>query len=159
MKVTELTVGDSRTDVVVAELSRTRIVMYAGASGDFNPLHTDEVYATETAGYAGVLAHGQLTMGLTAKLVTQWLDEAELMTFGVRFRSQVWPGDTLITTATVASVDAGPQGPEAELSLRTTNADGREVVTGYARLRDAVSTAAAKPDAVNTDFDNAGEAT
>lgn len=140
MKVAELTAGDSRTDVVAAQLSRTQIVMYAGASGDFNPLHTDEVYATEVAGYAGVLAHGQLTMGLTAKLVTQWVDEAELMRFGVRFKSQVRPGDTLTTTATVTSIDKGPLGPEAELSLTTTNEDGREVVTGYARLRDAVNT-------------------
>jgi acyl dehydratase len=116
----------------VQDLTRTQIVMYAGASGDLNPLHTDEVYATQVAGYDSVLAHGQLTMGLTATIVTSWVDEAELTAFGVRFKNQVWPGDTLTTTATVDAVsDAG-----AELSLVTTNQDGREVVTGYARLKD-----------------------
>jgi acyl dehydratase len=132
MRAQDLTVGEQRTEMVVEKLSRTQIVMYAGASGDLNPLHTDEIYATEVAGYDSVIAHGQLTMGLTAKLVTSWVDEAELSGFGVRFKNQVWPGDTLTTTATVECVADG----SAELSLVTTNQQGREVVTGYARLRD-----------------------
>ena len=102
MKLAELSVGDRYEATVVQELSRTQIVMYAGASGDYNPLHTDEVYATQVAGYPSVLAHGQLTMGLTAKVITDWIDDGELSGFGVRFRQQVWPGDTLTSTATVA---------------------------------------------------------
>jgi acyl dehydratase len=136
MKVAELAVGDSHTAVVVEDLSRTQIVMYAGASGDFNPLHTDEVYATEVAGYDSVIAHGQLTMGLTAKVVTDWIDEAELAAFGVRFKTQVWPGDTLTTTATVNALDVTGAVATAEVSVVTANQDGAEVVTGYARLRD-----------------------
>jgi acyl dehydratase len=107
--------------------------MYAGASGDFNPLHTDEVYATRIAGYDKVIAHGQLTMGLTAKLVTSWLDECEVSAFGVRFLRQVWPGDTLTTTVTVESAGGG----RAELLLATVNQDGVEVLTGYAKVRAA----------------------
>ena len=60
-----LTVGDTYKEVVVDNLTRTQLVMYAGASGDYNPLHTDEIYTTQKAGYPTVFAHGMLTMGLT----------------------------------------------------------------------------------------------
>lgn len=132
MRAGELVVGDERSEVVVDGLSRVQIVMYAGASGDFNPLHTDEVHATEVAGYNSVFAHGQLTMALTATVLTHWVDEAELVAFGVRFRGQVWPGDTLTTTATVTEVSGGA----AAMELVTVNQAGQPVVTGYARLRD-----------------------
>jgi len=136
MRAADLKPGDSCTAVVVEDLSRTEIAMYAGASGDFNPLHTDEVYATQVAGYDTVIAHGQLTMALTAKLVTQWVDEARLVSFGVRFVRQVWPGDTLSVTATVTAVDSLDSGPLVHLELVTTNAGGDKVITGYATLRD-----------------------
>ncbi|MDQ1463380.1 MAG: hypothetical protein QOC73_321, partial [Actinomycetota bacterium] len=67
LRATDLTVGQHFETVVVDDLKRTQIVQYAGASGDFNPLHSDEVYAREIAGYPGVFAHGMLTMGLTGR--------------------------------------------------------------------------------------------
>jgi acyl dehydratase len=136
MRAADLKVGDTRTAVVAEDLSRTEIARYAGASGDFNPLHTDEVYATQVAGYDTVIAHGQLTMALTAKLVTQWVDEARLVSFGVRFVRQVWPGDTLSVTATVTAVDLPEEDPLVHLELVTTNTGGDKVITGYATLRD-----------------------
>lgn len=137
MRVRELLVGDEREEIVVDHLTRTQIAMYAGASGDFNPLHTDEVYATQIAGYDTVLAHGQLTMGLTAKLVTRWLDDVEFSAFGVRFRNQVWPGDTLTTRAEVTRTNHEAGRATAELDLVTTNQDGVAVATGYARVHEA----------------------
>jgi acyl dehydratase len=135
-KISALSVGDRHEAEVVHDLSRTQIVMYAGASGDYNPLHTDEVYAREVAGYPTVIAHGQLTMGLTAKLVTDWVADAELTGFGVRFQRQVWPGDTLTVTAEVtAAADEGGH-PVVVLDLTTVNQNGETVVSGYARLRE-----------------------
>ncbi len=134
MKLAELSVGDRYEATVVQELSRTQIVMYAGASGDYNPLHTDEVYATQVAGYPSVLAHGQLTMGLTAKVITDWIDDGELSGFGVRFRQQVWPGDTLTSTATVAAIEERDGARTVNLDLSTVNQHGEPVLVGYARL-------------------------
>jgi acyl dehydratase len=134
VKLAELSVGDRHEATVVHELSRTQIVMYAGASGDYNPLHTDEVYATQVAGYPGVIAHGQLTMGLTAKVITDWIDDGELRGFGVRFRRQVRPGDTLTSTATVAAIEEQDGSRTVELDLSTVNQDDEPVLTGYARL-------------------------
>jgi acyl dehydratase len=124
-------VGEERTCVVVEDLSRTRIVQYAGASGDYNPLHTDEPFAREVAGYPGVFAHGMLTMGLTARVVTDWVGEERLAEYGVRFAAQVWPGDTLTATATVESAEDGV----VRFTVRTTNQKGDVVLTGRAVAR------------------------
>ncbi|WP_067678756.1 MaoC/PaaZ C-terminal domain-containing protein [Nocardia miyunensis] len=134
--IAELAVGDWHEAPVVQDLSRTQIVMYAGVSGDFNPLHSDEVYAREVAGYPSVIAHGQLTMGLTAKLVTDWIVDGEFTDFGVRFQRQVWPGDTLTAKATVTAVAVVDGRTSVDLELSTVNQKGEPVVSGYARVRE-----------------------
>ncbi len=127
----ELAAGQTFETVVVADLKRTQIVQYAGASGDYNPLHTDEIYATKIAGYPSVFAHGMLTMGLTGQAVAGLVGAENLLRFGVRFTAQVWPGDTLTVRCSV--VRAGAQ--DAELSVSTVNAEGTEVMAGYAHAR------------------------
>lgn len=128
LRARELAVGASREQVVVETLSRTQIVMYAGASGDFNPIHHDEPFATGGAGYPSVFAHGMLTMGLTGRLLTDWLGDGVLRAFGVRFVRQVWPGDTLTAKGEVVSVENGL----ATIKVVTTNQNGESVVEGEA---------------------------
>ena len=70
LKASEISVGDTFEEVLVEDLKRTQLVMYSGTSGDYNPLHTDDVYCREAAGYPGVFAHGMLTMGMTGRVVT-----------------------------------------------------------------------------------------
>ena len=101
----EISVGDEREQQVVENLTRTQIVQYAGASGDFNPIHHDETFATKAAGYPSVFAHGMLSMGLTGKLLTDWLGDGVLRSYGVRFVRQVWPGDTLTARGTVKAIE------------------------------------------------------
>ena len=132
LKKSDVKVGDSTTQVVADNLSRTQIVQYAGSSGDYNPLHTDEVFATQVAGASAVFAHGMLTMALTGRAITDWVGEDRLLSFGVRFAGQVWPGDTLVTTLTVTDVRDTDDRPAVDLDIRTTNQDGREVLTGTA---------------------------
>ena len=135
LKASKLKVGDTHSERVVDNLSRTQIVQYAGASGDYNPLHTDEVYTTQVAGYRAVFAHGMLTMGLTGKMLTNYVGDGRLTKFGVRFTNQVWPGDDLDAKATVTAIRE--EGGEAfvDLTLSTTNQDGKEVVSGSATAR------------------------
>jgi acyl dehydratase len=73
-----------------------------------------------------------LTMGLTGKLLTDWLGDGVLKTFGVRFVGQVWPGDTLTTRGKVKSIQE--QGSEGlvEIDVVTENQKGEPVVTGNA---------------------------
>lgn len=109
-------------------LTRTQIVQYAGASGDYNPLHTDEIYATRAAGYPSVIAHGMLTMGITGRLLTDTFGVRGLLSFGGRFTAQVFPGDSLTAVATGCENDTGT----ITLRVTTTNQDSRPVFVGEA---------------------------
>jgi acyl dehydratase len=131
----DLSVGDVHEAVVVDNLSRTQIVQYAGASGDYNPIHTDEVFATKVVGYPTVFAHGMLTMGLTGRMLTDWVGDGRLTSFGVRFSRQVWPGDTLTARATVEAVRAAEGQHFVDLALSTRNQNDEEVVSGSATAR------------------------
>ncbi len=85
LSAAKLQVGDTYSEVVVDDLSRTQIVQYAGASGDYNPIHTDEVFATKVAGYPTVFAHGMLTMGLGAGFASAWTgDPGSVTRYAVR---------------------------------------------------------------------------
>jgi acyl dehydratase len=135
LRASSLKVGDTYRERVVDNLSRTQIIQYAGASGDYNPLHTDEVYTREVAGYPTVFAHGMLTMGLTGKAITDYVGDGRLTKFGVRFTNQVWPGDTLDVTTTVAAVREEGGQRYVDLTVSTVNQDGKEVMTGTATAR------------------------
>jgi acyl dehydratase len=122
LSASDLKAGDTYTESLVEDLSRTQIVMYAGASGDYNPVHTDEKFTKEVAGYPSVFAHGMLT---------NYVGDGRLTKYGVRFTSQVWPGDSLSSTATVVDVTDGI----VNLNVETTNQDGAVVLSGYAAAR------------------------
>ena len=131
-KASDLKVGDTYEEVLVEDLRRTQLVMYAGASGDYNPLHTDDLYTKEAAGYPGVFAHGMLTMGMTGRLVTNLAGGANIKKIGVRFTNQVWPGDTLTGKATVVDQREEDGEQVMEFKLETVNQDGVTVITGSA---------------------------
>ena len=135
LNMSDLKTGDEHSEVVIDNLSRTQLVMYSGASGDYNPLHTDDVYTKEVAGYPGVFAHGMLTMGLTGKMLTNYVGDGRLTKFGVRFTNQVWPGDTLTSTATVTEVRVEDGQALVDLDVKTTKQDGTTVVSGYATAK------------------------
>ena len=92
-------VGDERTEEFPA-LTRTMFVRYAGASGDFNPMHHDDTIATQV-GNPSVFGHGMLSMGLAARVVKDWFGPEAIRRLQVRFAKQVWPGDVLTCTAVV----------------------------------------------------------
>ncbi len=124
--------GASKKKTVIENLTRTQIVQYAGASGDFNPLHTDEVFAVKIAGYDTVFAHGMLSMGATGTLVTDAFGNGNLTSYGVRFRSQVFPGDTLTATVTITDVARHHDWTSVTADVETVNQKGEVVVSGTA---------------------------
>jgi acyl dehydratase len=117
--------------VVAHELTRTDLVMYAGASGDFNPMHHDDTIATQV-GNPSVFGHGMLTAGLMARVLKDWFGPEALRRFDVRFAKQVWPADTLTCAAKVTAKreEGGEQLVDVECTV--TNQDGTEVLTGTA---------------------------
>ena len=128
----KISVGDEFSEEVVRDLTRTQIVQYAGASGDYNPIHTDEVFAKEVVGYPSVFAHGMLTMGLTGKMLTNLVGDGNLKNFGVRFTNQVWPGDTLITKAVISDIKIKSNKALVTLDVTTENQNKISVITGSA---------------------------
>ncbi|MBI3250006.1 MAG: MaoC family dehydratase N-terminal domain-containing protein [Deltaproteobacteria bacterium] len=130
-----LKVGDTYQEQIVDNLTRTRLVQYAGASGDYNPVHTDETFTTKVAGYPSVFAHGMLTMGMTGKMLTNYVGDGRLTKYGVRFTRQVWPGDSLTAMATVEAVREEGGAHFVDLIVSTVNQEGAEVVSGYASAR------------------------
>ena len=106
-----------------------QLVMYAGASGDYNPIHYDLRHA-ESAGLGGVIAHGMLTMGFAGRCVTDWLPkDATILEIGGRFLSPVRPGDVVEMTGTVEAVN----GREASVEISGTVGE-RNVFAGNARV-------------------------
>ncbi len=106
-------------------------IRYAGASGDFNPMHTDEVAATE-AGLRSVFGHGMFSAGLLATALTNWVGIGNLVRYRVRFAKQTWPGEVFTTTIVVtAKRDEGGQ-QLIDLDCSLANAAGEVKVAGEA---------------------------
>ena len=111
------------------ELTRTDLVMYAGASGDFNPMHTDEVKAKE-AGLPSVFGHGMFSAGLLGTAVTNYVGVGNLRSYKVRFTKQTWPGETLTTRVVVS--EKRPETAEVVLTCELVNQDGEAKIAGEA---------------------------
>ncbi len=123
-------VGDTR-EITFPALTRTMFVKYAGASGDFNPMHHDDTIATQV-GNPSVFGHGMLTMGLAGRVLTDWFGPESIRRFQVRFAKQVWPGDVLTARATVTEVRDDNGATLADLDIEVINADGVHAVVGAA---------------------------
>ena len=129
----DLSVGAEAPPLVVENISRTHFVRYAGASGDFNPMHHDDTVAT-SIGNPSVFGHGMLTAGLMARVLKDWFGPAALRRFQVRFSKQVWPGETLTCTAVVTVLrDAEESGVGlVDVECQVVNQDGEAKLTGTA---------------------------
>lgn len=128
----DVAVGDE-APVVRHVLTRTDLVAYAGASGDFNPMHHDEVLAT-AAGQPSVFGHGMFSMGLLGTAVTGWAGPGSLVRYSVRFSRQTWPGETLVTRVVVAGKREEGGRRLVDLDCSLANADGEQKVVGSATV-------------------------
>jgi len=126
-----LSVGDELPPLTKGPLERIQLVKYAGASGDFNPIHVDEPFA-KSAGYPSVFAHGMLSMGFLGELVTSWIDPRQVRELGVRFVAITWPGDTIRVRAKVARKFEDEGERRVELTVWTENQDGKHTLDGTA---------------------------
>jgi acyl dehydratase len=113
------------------ELTRTDLVMYAGSSGDFNPMHHDEVKAKE-AGLPSVFGHGMFTAGMLATALTNFVGVGNLKSYKVRFTKQTWPGETLTTKVRVESKYEENGEHLVDLECEVVNQEGEAKVNGTA---------------------------
>jgi acyl dehydratase len=126
----EVKEGDTGPEVR-HELTRTDLVMYAGASGDFNPMHTDEVKA-QASGLPSVFGHGMFSAGLLATAITDFVGVGNVRNYKVRFVKQTWPGETLISKTTITSKRSDGGRNVVELECELANENGEVKVAGEA---------------------------
>ena len=124
-------VGAQHRQTVAEGLTRTQLVAYAGASGDFHPFHHDETYAT-THGFDRIFAHGMLTMGITGQALVAVFGPEGLDRYAADFLKPVWPGDTLTAELVVTAVHADSS---VEVDISTTDQHGTLVLRGTAAGR------------------------
>ena len=129
--IADVTVG-TELPTLEQQSNLTTSVMYAGASGDMNPLHYDESFAENVSPTGGIIAHGMYSMGLASRLVTEWAGgPANVADISVRFRKP-WPLNTTTTFGgTVSAVHDG----QATVDLWADNENGDRVLTGTATVR------------------------
>jgi len=127
LRYDDVKVGDTAPPID-HKLTRTDLVMYAGASGDFNPMHHDEI-AAQAAGLPSVFGHGMFSAGLLATAITNYVGVGNLRSYRVRFTKQTWPGETLSTT--IAVTEKRP-GNEVVLECAVVNENGEAKIQGEA---------------------------
>ena len=96
----DIKVGDRIPPLTKDPINNVQLVRYAGASGDFNPLHFDPSIG-EAAGFGGVIAHGMLIMGFVGEAITNWIPNHHLKKFRARFTGITRPGDIITITGKV----------------------------------------------------------
>jgi acyl dehydratase len=126
--------GDELPALTKGPVDRVQLSRYAGASGDFNPVHVDEVYA-RGLGMPSVYAPGMLVMGILGQLVSDWSRGAQLRKYQVRFSKIVWPGDTVVAKGRVMERWGDNGRYYAEVDLWAENQKGELVLRGSALVQ------------------------
>ena len=131
--MTQPTEGTEHTTVMIEKVDRAMFVRYAGASGDFNPIHWNEEFA-KSAGYPTVFAQGMFTAGVLATFLTNWAGEDNVRRFRARFVGQVWPGEQITCSARVTKVYDHDGERRADCELSVTNEKGERKIDGDATV-------------------------
>ncbi len=129
----DVQVGDPLPPLVKGPIEQIQLTRYAGASGDFNPIHQDEAFA-RAAGMGGVFAHGMLSMGFVAQALTDWAGAGTVRRLGVRFTALVRLRDTVTCAGRVIAKSSKDDVHLVELEVWAENQRGERVVTGRATV-------------------------
>jgi acyl dehydratase len=127
-------VGEELPALTKTPVDRVQLARYAGASGDFNPVHVDETYA-KSLGMPSVYAPGMLIMGFLGQLVSDWARGAQLRRYSVQFSKIVWPGDTVVCKGRVTERWGDEGRYFAELDVWAENQKGELVLRGGAQIQ------------------------
>ncbi|MGJ7909802.1 MaoC/PaaZ C-terminal domain-containing protein [Neobacillus sp. LXY-1] len=117
--------GESVKEIQLPPVSRIDLIKYAGASGDFNPIHTIDDEAKK-AGLPGIIAHGMWTMGNLAKLFTEYYEEGFIKDYSIRFKGMVFLDDRITLKATLKE----KEGQELCFAVQAVNQKGNDVLKG-----------------------------
>ena len=127
----QVQVGEKAEAREYGPLTTRMFVRYAGASGDFNPMHYDDLLA-RAAGYPSVFSQGMHSAALLASFAVDWLGAENVRRFAVRFREQVWPDDVLTCSGEVTAIGQNENGALVTAELTATRQTGGIAVSASA---------------------------
>jgi len=120
--------------VVYPPITKLQLVQYAGASGDFNPIHTVEEVALEM-GLGGVIAHGMLIMAYVTRLLCSWADEkGTIQQIKCRFHGMVYPNDIITVDGVVLEISPHQTGKLVSCELWANNQNSKRIIAGKATV-------------------------
>lgn len=126
--------GEALDPIELGEVTRLALIEYAGASGDYNPIHTIDEEA-EKAGLPGIIQHGMLTMAQMGRLLSPYLDRGFVEDFETRFRDMLFLGEELRVGGEVTKVEEVPDGERYTFEVYAETLEGRTIATGILRFR------------------------
>jgi acyl dehydratase len=129
----DVRIGDELPLLVKGPIQQIQLTRYAGASGDFNPIHQDDEFA-RAAGMGGVFAHGMLSMGFVGQVVTDWAGPGQVRKLGVRFVGLVRLKDTITCRGRVLAKSSKDDVHLVDLEVWAENDKGDKVVAGKATV-------------------------
>ena len=127
-------VGENLPDLIVGPISRTNLALYAGASGDHNPLHIDNDYANRI-GLPDVIAHGMLIMGYLGRVLTNNMNQNQILEYGVQFSSITNIGDVLCCSGIVKEISGNKNNKILKLELNVKDQDNDTKLKGYSLIK------------------------
>ena len=131
-------IGDELPALSKPPITRTILAYFCGASNDHNPIHVDSDFA-RAAGKEDVFAHGMLDMAYMGQLLTNWVPQSAIVSFGVKFGAIVYVGDEITCRGTVSEKVETEGGFDLTIKLKATDQNDDVKLTGEAVIRYAVS--------------------
>jgi acyl dehydratase len=126
-------VGDAIPELVKPVIDRTQLALFAGASGDHNPIHLDDEQA-RAGGLPGVIAHGMLSMAFLGQVLTGWVPQKSIRSYSARFTAMAFPGDTITCRGVVKAKGEDNGQAYVDLDITAVNQRGEPTLSGLARI-------------------------
>lgn len=133
-KFNEINEGFELPALTKEPIAKVQLVKYAGASGDFNQIHTVDEYAKE-AGLNGVIAHGMLVMGILGQMVSSWAGIKNIKKYSVNFKAITKPGDILTAKGSVSRKYETEEGKFVDCKLQVEDQNGEVKVAGKCTIK------------------------
>ena len=129
----ELNAGDAIPELVTPNVPRSQLALFAGASGDHNPIHLDDEEAKK-GGLPGVIVHGMLSMALLGRVLTNWVPQHQLRGWNARFVSMAFPGDTITCKGVITETTIENDENRVKLDISVENQKGDNILVGTADI-------------------------
>ena len=127
-------IGENLPELLIETISRTKLALYAGASGDHNPIHIDTDY-TKRIGLSDVIAHGMLIMGYLGRVLTNNLNQNQILEYGVQFSSITNIGDKLACSGIVKEILNDKKNKIIKLELKVNDQNNDTKLKGYSLIK------------------------